>query len=296
MDYQSVLNILKSEVAADGYTIKLPTCERSLTFRPITVSEQKKLSKLFLPVHHNGFTEIYEISKGLIQATCMNPNDIDFTVLTEIDRALILCAFLSRNYSIPAIEMPCDSTKKECDGILKLKMDYDYISDEILKHPEDLTKYIKEFKLNDKVFRFTLFYPTINSFGEFEKFLTKDTNKELEDALKESKIDGVQARMAKIIAHPSFQFLFIHRIEIIKNMETEPNKILVDIDLTKLPFKSIEDIISNIPLSFFNVEEGLSDIVQNFLKKLIEKTSINLTCPKCGKIHSKVVSFYTFFI
>jgi hypothetical protein len=301
MDAKTALSVLNNELASTGETIKMPSSGVELAFRPITLSEQKKLSKLFLPTQTGKFSDIYNISVALIQQSCLTPDKLDFTQLTEIDRAVIILNFLSRNYTIPPIEIPCDNiiggqSLDRCTGKIKLEMEYETIYNKItaLDNIGTLSPTVKVFELGDKKIEFTIFYPNITLMQEFEARLEKEPDLDLIEAMKENKIEGIQARVAQIIANPFFAMAFIKKIRILeKTTDTEK----YHIDLTRASLQDLISVVEGLPLHLFTCKGGINEIIQEkFIISLISNTSVDLVCPKCGKEHKNVISFYAFFI
>lgn len=306
MDPNTVLTVLSDQLASDAYEVRpISNVNSILTFRPITTVEQKKLSKLILPLQTDHFAETYAVSMGLIQSTSIDKKLIDFDALTEIDRIIIISEFLTRNYTLPIFNVPCRSIsndkKQKCAGELQIK----FTSNELITKIGSVgAEYFKKQNLtlsNESrdgivVYEFELDYPSINLMYQFEQYL--DSEEVVDIVTEQSKesdsdrLEIIRIRSEKILTNEIFPLIFIKKLKI-----TKDSKVIVDADLTKFTLNNIIEMFSLIPLHLFTQENGLNNVIQQkFIIPLFKYTSIDVTCKTCGRKYQEVMSFYAFFI
>jgi hypothetical protein len=287
METSAILKALQQSASSDVMEVFLPGCNMSLTFKPITVAEQKTFSKIMIG-NQKSVAAFREITFGLIKQLCLTPEKIDFKKMTDVDRMKIMVEFCSRNYFFPDTKLPCP----KCKADLPIHIDFKELSKRIDAFPNHVDKTIIKDTPTAK-WEFVIGLPSAQTMLNVEKIV--ETEEDLfDDKTKTSDISSSKLdRLDKLYNSDTTLKAFI------KKMKVSPivsGSTQIDVDFSTMTFDEQILILNTIPLSIFNLENGLkSFIAENFIGPLIS-IGLDVKCGKCGEEIKGGLSLQLFFL
>ena len=262
IDNNAILNVFKNEFSTTVNTVFVNSLGREVSFREVSVTEQKSLSKTMIE-NENRKDIVYDTQCALINRLCLEEN-FDIYDLTEFDRIRILMEIYQNNYYKNEIKWKC----QECGAENVFSLDFGKIS-----------KKFNEFNLNDviysledkyRVYNFTLNYPSVRSVSNFYKFYMK----------KYKGAGNKEKEVLDNLGNIEYVNLFIKQIEMIN--KADPNN-RQTADLRFMSYNQIEQLISLFPQNIiFSDENGvIKYITTEFIEK-INKVFEYEKCNQCG--------------
>jgi len=275
MEINSILSALKQEASSSLFEVYLPTLKKVIAFRPITVGEQKTLSKMLM--NNPNEKNAYKMLLALIKDVCLD-KDFDVLSLAEIDRVKILLEFYSYNYFTNAVDLTC--TNYKCEKTFKYDLNF-----------KELASRIDKLDVEDKVFQyttgdgkitaiFTIGFPRVNRVADF-----KDSD------LGVAESDDDITRMT--LNQEEMFKLLVKKLSYTRN---DPALFNFDVDLSEYSVTDGFKILENLPFEMFFSDKGLLPFtIKNYIEPIIA-ISVDAVCPHCKEVNAEVFNLQSFFI
>ena len=261
-DSNEIFNAFKQKFSTTVHSIHVNSLGRDVSFRDVTVNEQKTLSKTTIE-NETRRDVIYDAQCQLINQLCLEDG---FSVyrLTEFDRIRILMEIYQTNYFKSDITYKC----KECGKENVYKLDFQNIIDRM--NAFDLKDQIYSAEDGDRIFKFTINFPTVRTVSNFYKEYMK-------------KYKGLSVHEREVLdnlGNIEYVNLFIKQVEMIDKSDPESKLIA---DLTLMTYAETEKFIDMFPQNVIFSENGgvISYITENFIGKL-NKVFQYEKCQYCG--------------
>jgi len=290
MDSKSIIAALNQNASSDIMSVYLPGSKETLTFRPITVGEQKTFSKIMIG-NQKSSSVFKEMTLGLIKQLCLTPDKVDFTKITDVDRMKIMVEFCAKNYFFPDTKLPCT----KCKADLPIHIDFKELSKRIDEFPNHVDKVVNQETPTAK-WEFTIGLPSAQTMCSVEKIveteediISSDDKTKLNDA-STAKLD----RLDKLYNSDTTLKAFIKKMKVFTSQL--PGAIPLDVDFSTMLFEEQIQVLNTVPLSIFNLENGLkSFIAENFIGPLMS-IGLDVKCNKCGEEIKGGLSLQLFFL
>lgn len=117
IDIKAIEEALNSGLSTNVYEIRIPSLDRKLPFKPLTVNQVKTLAKIMIDANGKPL-DTFKSVVGMIKTTCME--EIDLNELTELDRIKIMLEFYMNNNILKDFKMKCP--KCEAENTVKVNL------------------------------------------------------------------------------------------------------------------------------------------------------------------------------
>lgn len=272
MKLSEVSKILEQPNAAGIYDVYIPSLKKKMSYKYLTVGQQKTLSKIALDDPENYYVAL----TGLIQQLLVDRTALTMKDLNELDRVYILSQLMTRNlFKIPELTTEC-----ECGFKYDMKLDFS----EAVKHIEkyNAKTYTETIKVGEHNFTFTVGLPSLESnimmIAVIKELKEKIDNLKPEDIEKEDYTKQLEF------------YLSIGDLLFIKNMEIDGDKIEDIGDFSYETLVLLSNIIPSMAL------QQLHELVEIKFKDVCDYLMIDVTCPKCKTITKKGWKVDDFFL
>ena len=121
IDKRAVLDAIKSKFISTVIKIYVNSLGREVSFREITVAEQKKLSRIMID-NEERKDIVYDAQCAILQNICLE-KDLDIYSLTEFDKIKLLLLLYQRNMAKHDITFVCP----ECHSENKYQIDFNNV-------------------------------------------------------------------------------------------------------------------------------------------------------------------------
>ena len=111
IDKRAMLNAMKSKFISTVIKIYVNSLQREVSFREITVAEQKKLSRIMID-NEDRKDIVYDAQCAILQSICLE-KDLDINSLTEFDKIKLLLLLYQRNMATHDITFVCPECHSE---------------------------------------------------------------------------------------------------------------------------------------------------------------------------------------
>ena len=111
IDKRAMLNAMKSKFISTVIKIYVNSLQREVSFREITVAEQKKLSRIMID-NEDRKDIVYDAQCAILQSICLE-KDLDIYSLTEFDKIKLLLLMYQRNMMKHEISFICPECHSE---------------------------------------------------------------------------------------------------------------------------------------------------------------------------------------
>ena len=111
IDKKAALNAIKSKFISTVIKIYINSLGREVSFREITVAEQKKLSRIMID-NEDRKDIVYDAQCAILQSICLE-EDLDIYSLTEFDKIKLLLLLYQRNMAKHDITFVCPECHSE---------------------------------------------------------------------------------------------------------------------------------------------------------------------------------------
>lgn len=271
MNQKDILNALDKQFSTNVTSIYVNSFKREVSFRDVTVKEQKTLTKII--IDNEGREDIvYESTLAMIQSLTLD-KELDCLDLTEFDRLKILLALYRQNFFNNKVEFVC----KHCDHKGKYELDFDKIL-ESLDNIDTSDKFITIENATHS-FIFNVGFPNV-----------KNVRAYLKQMYKEKKDKNVINKLGAI----DYVDLFIKDIKIVNKSDNEE----IVIDLSNCSINDVEEVLSKLPQGVLLNRSGdslMDKLTKDFLSTINSSFSKNI-CENCGKEIELNVGFSDFFL
>lgn len=269
LQYDDILEALKSQVNSNTFGIFVPSIQRSIPFRQITVEEQKFISKR--GIEDSSVRSSYEVFIALISKLCVDKT-IDVLSFTELDRIKILIELFRKNYNINKYGLTCPA----CKHAFQTAIDFDPILSAFDKFDSTPLVHTVLSEISKSKYTFTLYPPSIKAVRAY--------NQACVDAKHEVTVEPFE--------RSDFYRLFIKKIEVVKeDGQVSP----FVIDFNSLTYVQIENVLNLMPVDAIYSEAGVvGALSKNYMSKFSDIKS-DVTCPKCSHVIVGAVSPSSFF-
>ena len=258
----SILNAFKQEFSTTVNLVRVNSLGRDVSFREITVNEQKTLSKIMYQ-NEQRKDVVYDTQCQLINKLCLDP-DFDVYKVTEFDRIRILMDIYAGNYFNNDVKFKCP----ECGTENVYRLDFQKLVDllnefsleDVTFHAEDRTRH----------YTFVLNYPYVSSVSNFYK-----------DYMKQYRNTTTKEReVLDSIGNIDYTNLFIKKVQMVKK-DDPGNKLVAD--LTLMTYKEIEELISLFPQEIvFSENNGVLKFITTEFIDRINSVFQYEKCAACG--------------
>lgn len=113
-DRLAALNAIKSKFISTVIKIYINSIDREVSFREITVAEQKKLARIMID-NENRKDIVYDAQCAILKQICLE-DDFDIYDITEFDKIKLLLLLYQRNMVKHEISFVCPEchTENKC--------------------------------------------------------------------------------------------------------------------------------------------------------------------------------------
>jgi hypothetical protein len=266
MKVNDALSILKNHKGSHCCSCYIPSLKREVGFRPITVSELKSLAKMSVDD-----SEFAVALNAVIQLLCLE--ELDFTKLTEIDKAHILINIKRANHlGDDAYKINCGF----CQAGFVYQLDIDTLLGQLQDAPEP-----KEIEKQDgsNKFKFIINVPSIDVASKNTKFLNILTESMTKENYTQEEQEAVRVYMLKCST-----LLFIREIYI-NDEQIE--------DMDEMTFEQRTELLDLLPASILN--DLMKIIIEEPKYNLMQHLTVDIICPQCQKKFPLLVNLIDFF-
>lgn len=233
----SILNSFKEEFSSSLFPVYVNSLKKEVNFREVSVKEQKTISKTMIQ-NESRKDIVYDTQCALINKICLEEG-FDIYKLTEFDRIKILMEIYSDNYFQNEISYKCP----ECGVENVYKLDFDKIIKKF--NAFDLEDIIFTTEDRQRVYKFTLNYPSVSSVSNFYKNYMK----------KYRNVSKKEVEMLDNLGNIEYINLFISKVELINKKNTSDKK---SADLRLMSYEEIEQLLAYFPQNImFDEEHGV---------------------------------------
>lgn len=264
-DRMAAINALKQKFVSTIVKVYINSLDKEVGFREITVSEQKKLSRIMID-NENRKDIVYDAQCAILQQTCLE-EDFNIYNVSEFDRTKLLLILYQQNMSKPEITFTCPECKQEN----KYKLDFT----KAIARLDEFDIEEKEFTYSNKNFNFIfkLAYPVVDRVSKFyqQYFAKNKAQKQVSQAaLSQLNIEYVN--------------LFIKSV----SFKDDKNEDVV-INFNDYSINEITDIISSFPQDVLYAENGILTYITNEYIAKINNVFEKKTCSLCGAEYNETM-------
>ena len=287
-DLSNILAVLKEKHGKSIHQIYIPSLKREVAFKPITVDQQKTVSKALLDSNQDQYNSL-RIYCALIQSACVD-DKVEISSLTDIDRIKIMFDLYRLNSYEEKMDFKCNA----CNANFDFKIDLKRFSEEIQNNKffENSTDtYVISDEVNGLRYVFELSYPTVVRVLELYKDLSKDNI-----SIKNNISDKINIDVM-LYKQTEYAKLCIKGLLLETIAPTESSSAPIVVDFEKYDVAGLQKIIGELPRNiFYNEEYGLlKKIIDDYINPLT-RISQDVTCPSCQKKYDGIISVQTFFL
>lgn len=258
-----LLNAFKVDFATSANKIYINSLQKEVSFREITVKEQKTLTRI-MAANEKRKDIIFDAQCALIQQLCLDPT-FDIYKVSEFDRLKLLIAVYQTNMFSNDIKFTCP----ECGTENTYKIDFEKTINRLNEF--DLTPKTYEYENKTHKYSAVIVYPTVRLVSEFHKmFAMQNRAKSRRDA-----------RMNDTMENVDYINLFIDSMDVLDKSKNT----LMKINLRQFPLSQLEEIFSVFSQDLLYSDGGLIKyIVDNYIKTFNDSFDKH-ECFSCGTIH-----------
>ena len=272
MNHKDILGALDQQFSTNVSSVFINSFNESLSFRDITVKEQKTMAKIVID-NPNREDIVYETTLAMIKSLCLDKN-FEVLDLSEFDRLKILLVLFRQNFFNDKIAYTCP----ECKEKGEYEIDFKGIEESLDKL--DISDQIYPVESATHTFICTVGYPNVKNVRSYFKQLIKDKN----DKNVINKVTAID-----------YIDIFIKNIKIINNACPDTP---IDVPLSNCVINDVEEILSKLPQGILLNRSGTS-IMDKISKEFLGPINTVFNsgkCPKCGKDISLNLGFSDFFL
>ena len=281
LDINAVLSMMEDSSGESISEIYIPSLEKSVSFKPLTVGMQKSISKMSLDYDLDIDYQFIKLS--ILQTLCMD-DEINFNSLTEIDFIDMLAQLRVNNFTEPVkLVINCGKCSKQ----FNMDVNMEQIIKSCKKFENKSLVVEKKITIKDKetIFKFELQESTIISNLEYLKYI-EVINKEEQEV--------VNINNSRVLAYP---------LKFIKNIYINDQQIVKQDNGEILNFSQLSmiekiDFIDNLPPKLYS--EKRDGVLQTTLQEFPPQRLLNLfpkvKCPYCKNKMEGVLTNDSFFI
>jgi hypothetical protein len=277
MEFNSILKTLKNDVSSNIFEVFIPSHQRKVSFRPITVGEQKTLSKVL--INNSEQKTTYKTLLALIQEICLDEG-FDVFSLTEVDRVKILLDFYTFNYFANSTTLTCEN--EDCGKTYDFDMNFSVLSEKM----NSLKVEDKEFEYTTKDgitnIKFKVGYPNVKRVAEFH-----------DSELGVIKSDDTFSNV--LFGQEELFKLFVKNMHL-KKEQQDKDDIDIEVEFLKYSVQEAFSIIETLPFEVFFSSDGLMSFLITEYVEPISKLQIDAKCPHCGNVVKGAFNLQSFFI
>lgn len=264
VDKRAMLSAIKNKFISTVIKIYINSLGREVSFREITVAEQKKLSRIMID-NEDRKDIVYDAQCAILQNICLE-DGLDIYNLTEFDKIKLLLLLYQRNMAKHDITFVCP----ECHSENKYQIDFTNVISK-LDH-FDMSDKPYEYENQNWKFKFTISYPKVSCVSKFYQSryasMRKTNDRKAIEALNTS-------------MNMDYVSLFIKNASFIDKTTGDESTI----DVSEYSVDEMLDVISVFPQDVMYSETGVIQyITQEFIAKINEAFEKH-ECLTCGKIY-----------
>ena len=260
-----LLKALDADFATNVNKIYVNSLGREVSFREVTVQEQKNLSRI-LVANENRKDVVYDAQCAIINKTALD-DDFDIYDLTEFDRIKLLMALYQQNMFADEMKFTCP----QCGVDNTYRLNFDNTLSKLDKI--DLSPKKFEYQNSAWKYEFTTAYPNVKDISNFHRaYFTqkKATNRK-------------ELNMLNSMFNIEYIDLFIKSV-VITNKVTGKTR---DISFADFNISDIEDIFAKFPQDVMYTDNGLIKFITETYLNSINTAFDTHVCMNCGAEYEK---------
>jgi len=273
MNQKDILSALDKQFSTNVTSIFVNSLNREVSFRDVTVKEQKTLTKII--IDNEGREDIiYESTLAMIQALTLD-KEFDSLDMSEFDRLKILLALYRQNFFNNKVKYSC----KSCGHEGSYELNFDSIIESLDK--SDVSDKLLSIDTSSHAFEFTAGFPNV-----------KNVRSYLKQMYKEKKDKNVVNKLSSI----DYVDLFIKDMKVIN--KTDASSEPISIDFRNLSINDVEEILQKLPQGVLLNRSGdsmMDKLTKEFLSLISSSFSTN-KCGNCGEEINLNIGFSDFFL
>ena len=263
IDKHAALNAIKSKFISTVIKIYVNSIGREVSFREITVAEQKKLSRIMID-NEDRKDIVYDAQCAILQNICLE-KDLDIYKLTEFDKIKLLLLLYQRNMAKHDITFVCP----ECHSENKYQIDFGSVINKLDKF--DIRDKTYDYENANWMFKFTVAYPEVDTVSKFYSSryaqMRKTNDRKAIEALNTS-------------LNMDYISLFIKDMQFVDKATNEISKI----NASDYTVDELFDVISVFPQDVLYSDTGVIQyITREFIAKINDAFEKH-ECAICGKL------------
>lgn len=263
IDKRAMLNAMKSKFISTVIKIYVNSLQREVSFREITVAEQKKLSRIMID-NEDRKDIVYDAQCAILQSICLE-KDLDIYSLTEFDKIKLLLLLYQRNMAKHDITFVCP----ECHSENKYQIDFTNVIHKLDSF--DTSDKTFEYENANWKFNFTVSYPSVQYVSAYYRAryaqMRRTTDRKALEAINTS-------------LNMDYVSLFIKSVSFTDKSSGDTS----DISTSDYTADELFDVMSVFPQDVLYSENG---IIQYITKEFIGRINDQFEkheCTVCGKI------------
>jgi len=271
--HQDILSALSQEFATSVNRIYIHSLDREVGFREIRVAEQKSLTKIL--VENEGKEDvIYSSMLAMLESLCLEPEAIDFSKLTELDRIKIMIELYQSNFFQSDLKFICEECQTENEYVLNFESIIAKLNalkfDDITIDTED--QYRK--------YQFIVNFPTVNRMSDFMK------------ASAQSKRLSKKSTTMRIDNTDMFD-LFIKQFTV-ENKAVDGK--IITVECEQMNIRELEEMLQVLPQTILYSNNGVLGRIQSELFNKVDGLFEKPVCANCGAEQKEAMGLTDFFM
>lgn len=260
LSFDSIKEILSQSNGSGFYNIYVPSLNKELTFKQLTVGQQRSIAKN--SADYNNIASNIKNRASILKTICVSSEDIDFLNITWPEFVYILAIVRANNFTDELkYKIQCSDTEK-CNTSYEYSVNFD----EIISNLEKVINKINDnkifaFNMGDNKIEFIMNYPSVKKYNELLEFQEKILRLQ-----KEGKEEEIESAMLD-----SFSYAFI------KNIKFNGNLIDIKAETSLDLYRKIDETFN---FNFASLLKFIDNEFSDFQMALSKK----LHCPKCNSI------------
>lgn len=261
-----LMKAMSEQFATSVTKIYINSIDQEVTFREITVQEQKSLTRMMSGNEHRKDI-IYDAQCALINKAC-ETEGFDIYKLSEFDRLKLMLALYQANMFQNDVKFTCE----ECGAENQYRLDFD----NVIQKLDQFEIAPKSFHFENKKFKydFVVEYPMVKRVSKFYESYCRVHNK---------KVPRREIQADENIQNMEYVNLFIKKVTFTNLASGQTTEIAFD----DYPVDKIEQIISFFPQDVLYAKNGVLQFIANELLKPVNESFNKHECYNCHTIHEK---------
>jgi hypothetical protein len=295
---EDALKLLNESEGSHSYEIFIPSLNKEINFKPLKVGQQKTLSKYAMSDNEYEFNNSLN---GLIKSICLTPEDLDFEVITEIDKIIILSEIKKNNILNPLkLKITCNN----CESEFNHEFNFDTYTECCKK--AIIGDRFEKIEFNGIKYEFILSIPSLKNTKDFNDYSNekmgsiKKLYKKIEEKKNSFEDNILSLDEEKVLNYSLGELLRMNEIEIdderlilyVKSIRLNGNEVSFNSINEKIEF------FNKLPNTLLDSDDEKSikgKLLNDFSKQIEENIKYPLKCFSCGIEMKNLVRIESFF-